>query len=99
MDPALDPMIVVVCGPTGAGKSPVGRLLARRLGAEWVEGYELHSPANIEKMAAGIPLTDGDREPWLRAIAARIGRAERAGRDAVVACSALRRSYRGILRE
>jgi gluconokinase len=90
---------VVVCGASGVGKTTIGRALAERLGAEWAEGDDFHSPENVAKMAAGRPLTDADREPWLRAIAAWIGEQERAGRDAVVACSALKREYRDTLRD
>ncbi len=90
---------VVVCGPSGAGKSTVGRLLAARIGAAWEEGDELHPTANVAKMAAGTPLTDADREPWLGRVAAWIGEQERGGRDGVIACSALRRAYRDVLRD
>ena len=90
---------VVVCGASGVGKTTVGRMLAERLGAAWAEGDDFHSPENVAKMAAGRPLTDANREPWLRAIAAWIGEQERAGRDAVVACSALKRGYRDTLRD
>ena len=90
---------VVVCGPSGVGKTTVGRRLAARIGAEWAEGDELHPPENVAKMAAGIPLTDADRAPWLRRVAGWIGTQEAAGRDGVIACSALRRAYRDVLRE
>jgi gluconokinase len=90
---------VVVCGASGVGKTTIGRQLAERLGAAWAEGDEFHSPENVAKMASGRPLTDADRQPWLRAIAAWIGVQERAGRDAVVACSALKRTYRDTLRD
>ena len=90
-------MIVIVAGVSGSGKTTVGALLAGRLGWRFADGDDLHPAANVAKMRAGIPLTDADREPWLRAIAAwmdeRIGR----GEDAVLACSALRRSYRDEL--
>jgi carbohydrate kinase (thermoresistant glucokinase family) len=91
-------MIVVVMGVSGAGKTTVGELLARRLGLPFVEGDDLHPPANVAKMAAGNPLTDAERAPWLRALAARIRAAAAAGLGLVVACSALRRSYREMLR-
>ena len=84
---------VVVMGVSGTGKSTIGRALADALGIPFVEGDDLHPPANVAKMAVGIPLTDGDRAPWLDLVAARL-----AGPPAVVACSALRRIYRDRLR-
>jgi gluconokinase len=72
--------------------------LAARTGAATAEGDALHPAANVAKMAAGIALTDDDREPWLKAIAGWIGEQEQLGRDAVVACSALRRKHRDLLR-
>lgn len=87
---------VVVMGVSGSGKSTVGRAVADALGAPFVDGDDLHPAANVAKMAAGIPLTDADREPWLRAV----GRTLADGGDAgmVVACSALKRSYRDLIR-
>jgi gluconokinase len=90
--------IYVVMGVAGSGKSTVGAALARALGAEFVEGDAYHPPENVERMARGIPLTDADRAGWLRALAARLGEARRAGTGLVVACSALRRAYRDVLR-
>lgn len=85
---------VVVGGVSGSGKSTVGRALAERLGVPFEDGDDLHPPANVAKMRAGTPLTDEDRWPWLRAVGDWL-----AGRDAgVVACSALKRSYRDLLR-
>lgn len=81
-------------GVSGCGKTTVASALARRLGRDFVEGDALHPAANVEKMRAGIALTDEDRWPWLDAIAARIDRARRENRPCVVACSALRRRYR-----
>jgi gluconokinase len=87
---------VVVMGVSGSGKTSVGEGLAARLGAPFVEGDALHPAANVAKMAAGTPLTDDDRWPWLRAIAARI--AEEPAPVVVVACSSLKRAYRDLLR-
>lgn len=85
-------------GVAGAGKSTVMAELAGRLGWRTLEGDALHPPGNVAKMAAGRPLTDEDREPWLAAVAAWIGRAAKAGEPSIVACSALRRRYREMLR-
>jgi len=90
---------VVLMGVSAAGKSTVLPILADRLGAVALEGDTLHPASNIRKMASGRPLTDADRDPWLRSIAVWIGERERAGETAVVACSALRRRYRDILRD
>ena len=90
---------IVVMGVSGSGKSTVAATLVDRLGWEFAEGDEFHPPANVEKMRAGHPLDDEDRWPWLRSLAAWIGTQESAGRSAVVTCSALKRSYRDLLRE
>lgn len=92
-----DPPRVVVMGVSGSGKSTVAALLARALGVEFVEGDAWHSPANVAKMAAGQPLTDADRQGWLEALAGRIARAVGQRQGLVLACSALKRSYRDIL--
>ena len=89
---------LVLVGPAGAGKSTVMAALADRLGWPTLEGDELHGPNNVAKMAAGIPLTDADREPWLEAIAVWIGERERERRSSLTTCSALRRRYRDQLR-
>jgi len=87
-------MVVIVMGVTGAGKTTVGRALAEALGWEFHDGDDLHSEANKRKMHRGIALTDADRAPWLRAIRELIQAMLSEGRDGVVACSALRQSYR-----
>src|SRR6478752_2643480 len=89
---------IVVMGVSGSGKTTVGEALAARLGWRFVEGDSFHPPENVAKMSAGIPLDDNDREPWLRALAAEIAKDEAAGSPSVVGCSALKRSYRDILR-
>jgi len=88
-----------VMGVSGAGKSVIGAALARALSVDFVEGDEYHPPENVGRMAAGIPLSDDDRFPWLRSLAERIRAANDAGTGLVVACSALKRSYRDILRD
>src|SRR4051794_41643808 len=85
-------------GVSGVGKSTVMAALADRLGWPTLEGDALHPPANVAKMAAGEPLSDADREPWLDLIAAWIGDREREGTSSIVTCSALRRAYRDRLR-
>jgi gluconokinase len=89
-------MIVVVMGVSGSGKSTLGKALADRLGWPFLEGDDLHPASNRAKMAAGRPLDDADRRPWLDAIAAWMGRRAAEG-DGVVACSALKRAYRDRL--
>lgn len=86
--------IIVVMGVASSGKTATGKALARRLHAPFLDGDDFHSPANIEKMSAGIALNDSDRWPWLEALA--LGLREAAERKGVVigACSALKRSYR-----
>jgi gluconokinase len=91
------PCALVVMGVSGSGKSTIAEHLAARLSWRYVDGDLFHPPANVAKMSAGHPLTDEDRWPWLRAIAAEIDRLAAAGTRAVVACSALKRAYRDIL--
>jgi gluconokinase len=90
--------IYVVMGVASSGKSVIGAALARSLDVEFVEGDNFHSAANVERMAAGIPLTDDDRANWLAALADRMHTAKQAGVGLVVTCSALKRSYRDVLR-
>jgi gluconokinase len=90
-------LIIVVMGVTGAGKTTVGRLLARQLGWEFVDGDDFHPEANVEKMRRGVPLNEDDRRPWLERLRADIARQDAEGRDLVLACSALKREYRRML--
>jgi gluconokinase len=90
---------LVVMGVSGVGKTSIAAEIVTRTGWAFVEGDDLHPEANRAKMSAGTPLDDDDRWPWLRRIAAWIGEQEAAGRDAVVTCSALKRSYRDLLRD
>jgi gluconokinase len=94
----IRPVVAVVMGVSGTGKSTIARLLAEDLGWPSAEGDDFHSPANIAKMHAGHPLTDEDRLPWLHSIAGWIGVREAAGDGGVITCSALKRSYRDLLR-
>jgi carbohydrate kinase (thermoresistant glucokinase family) len=89
--------IVVVMGVSGSGKTTVAAMLAGRLHVHFLEGDDLHPPANVEKMRGGTPLTDEDRWPWLQAIAGRIDEWRARGEGGVVTCSALKRAYRRII--
>ncbi|TFY68709.1 hypothetical protein EVG20_g3446 [Dentipellis fragilis] len=94
-----DPVFIVVMGVSGCGKSTLGEALADRLSFPFMDGDDLHPPANVEKMSQGIPLTDADRAPWLVRIRDQAHRSiERGEMGAVVACSALKKSYRDVLR-
>jgi gluconokinase len=90
--------VVLVMGVSGSGKTTVGRRLARELGAVFLEGDRFHPESNIAKMARGEPLDDTDRWPWLDRLAGELARASGAGESVVLACSALKRSYRDRLR-
>jgi carbohydrate kinase (thermoresistant glucokinase family) len=94
----MRPAAIIVMGVSGSGKSTIGALLAEALGWPFADADGFHPAANVAKMAAGQPLTDADRWPWLDAIAAHIGASRTAGQPVVVACSALRRAYRERLR-
>lgn len=94
----MKPGLYVVMGVAGSGKSLIGAALARALDVGFVEGDDYHPLENVARMASGIPLTDADRLPWLRTVAKRIRDAKDAGTGLVVACSALKRSYRDLLR-
>jgi gluconokinase len=91
-------MIVIVMGTTGSGKTTIGSLLAKRLGWEFEDADDFHPPSNVEKMKHGIPLTDADREPWLKALHDKIVEWTAEKRSVVLACSALKQSYRDELR-
>ena len=91
------PSVIVVMGVSGCGKTTVAALLAARLGWQLAEADMFHSPANIQKMRSGIPLTDEDRWSWLAAIAKWIDPARAAGKPGVITCSALKRRYREII--
>jgi gluconokinase len=90
-------MVILVMGTTGAGKSTIGKLLAERLAWPFLDGDDFHPQANIEKMKHGAPLTDADRVPWLERIHDELVRFRDAGKSAVLACSALKQSYRDTL--
>ena len=93
----IKPVIVVVMGVSGSGKTTVAALLAAALGCQFQEGDDLHPAANVEKMHGGTPLTDADRLPWLRKIAEEIDGWRARGESGVLTCSALKRSYRDII--
>jgi gluconokinase len=93
------PAAVVIMGVSGSGKTTVGRRLAEAVGWDFVDGDDFHPPANVEKMEQGTPLTDADREPWLRAIRDFLRERVESGNPVVVACSALKASYRDVLRD
>ncbi len=93
------PGAIVVMGVSGCGKTAVGAALAERLGVPFIEGDQHHPQANIDKMAAGIPLDDDDRGPWLAALGGILGKTARENAGGVLACSALRKAYRRRLAE
>ena len=88
---------IVLIGVSGSGKTTVGKLLAPAIDATYVEGDDYHPPANIAKMRSGQPLDDNDRKPWLETLGRVVGEHCAQGRSVIVACSALRRSYRDAL--
>lgn len=90
-------MILIVAGVAGCGKTTVGALLAGQLGWRFADADTFHPAANVAKMRSGVPLTDEDRKPWLRAVADWMDATIAAGESAVLACSALKRSYRDEL--
>ena len=90
--------LYVVMGVSGSGKSSIGAALAGALGIDFVEGDDYHPAENVERMSRGVALTDDDRVEWLRSLAARIRESKNAGTGLVMTCSALKRSYRNVLR-
>jgi gluconokinase len=90
--------MIIIFGVSGAGKTTIGRLLARELGWHFLEADDFHPAANIEKMRSGHPLTDKDRWPWLERLRKQINQSVAAGENTVLACSALKRAYRDRLR-
>ena len=93
------PPVLVLMGVTGTGKSTVAGVLAGRLDWDLCDGDDLHPPENVKKMAAGHPLTDEDRWPWLQRVAEWVHERIRAGRPGIITCSALKRSYRDLFRD
>lgn len=90
---------IVVMGVSGCGKSTIGRKLAQRLDGVFLDGDDFHPQANIDKMAAGVPLNDQDRQPWLERLQGELKAYDKTGKTCVLACSALKQSYREILSE
>lgn len=95
---AVSPMVVLVMGVSGSGKSTVGRAVAERLRAVFIDADAYHPESNIDKMRAGLPLTEEDRRPWLAALCAELASLRQAGRPVVLACSALSKDSRDRLR-
>jgi len=89
--------VAIVMGVSGSGKTTIAAGVGQRMGWRLLEGDDFHPPDNVAKMAAGTPLTDADRWPWLRAIAAELDALTARGESAIVACSALKRAYRDVL--
>ena len=89
---------IVVMGVSGCGKTSVANALAERIGARMIEGDAFHPPRNVQKMQAGTPLTDADRQGWLEQLGVELAGAVATGRTAVLTCSALKRRYRDVLR-
>ncbi len=92
-------MIIVIMGVTASGKTTIGTRASKRFGWPFYDADEFHPPENIAKMSRGEPLTDADREPWLKALHHKMAEEERAGRSGIFACSALKARYRDVLRD
>jgi gluconokinase len=93
----MAPAVILVMGITGSGKTTVGRALANRLGYAFVEADDYHSPSNVARMSAGVPLDDAARGPWLRDVRRAVTERVGGGGRVVLACSALRETYRDVL--
>jgi len=91
-------MFIIVMGVSGSGKTTIGRMLAQRIDWPFYDGDTFHPPVNVAKMAAGVPLTDEDRAGWLDELANLIQERTEAGENGVIACSALKKAYRDVLR-
>lgn len=92
-------MIVILMGVSGSGKTTVGKLLAQRLGAHFLDADDFHPEDNVRKMRSGLALDDADRKPWLEQLKTELRNHEARGKSVVLACSALKRSYRDQLRQ
>ena len=91
------PSVIVLMGVSGSGKTTIGNLLSAELNYSFIDGDDFHPPMNIEKMSTGEALTDKDRWPWLKLLADKIQESIQQGQSAVLACSALKKSYREVL--
>ena len=91
-------MFIIIMGVSGSGKTTIASMLAQRLGWRFYDGDAFHPPANVDKMGAGVPLVDEDRFGWLDALSTLIDHEIRAGENGVIACSALKKAYRDVLR-
>lgn len=94
-----EPRLLVVMGVSGSGKTAVAVQVAEQLGWQFADADDFHPSVNVDKMAAGEPLTDDDRWPWLYELSGWLSEQSRAGSSAVIACSSLRRAYRDVLRQ
>jgi gluconokinase len=91
-------VVIIICGVAGAGKTTIAQLLAQELEWKFYDADDFHSVANIAKMESGVPLTDEDRQPWLGKLRELVQECLMAGKNAVLACSALKKAYRDRLR-
>ena len=99
LDTKANSIIIVIMGVAGSGKTTLGKALCSRLGWSFYDGDDFHSAENVEKMSQGIPLSDGDRAKWLETLKVLIAEKYKAGENIILACSALKRSYRQQLRK